>query len=138
MKIFKWLNFYSVGNDEIDNQHKKLIELINKTYDLLSSNEKIEKLNEIIAELEDYAIYHFKTEEEKFEKYQYPNKEEHINEHKEFIKKVKQYKDCIKKEKQIRKFDIFNFLRNWLHTHIVKKDKDYAKFFKNKQINNFK
>ncbi len=134
-EFIKWNdNLYSVGFEKIDNQHKKLIAVINKLFNSFSEGKAEEIIQEIIQELTDYTQYHFKTEEDIFEKINYPDKEKHINEHQDFVKQISIWKNKIEKDEKDVHYDLLNFLKNWLIKHIQKEDKAYEKFFKQNNI----
>ena len=65
--FLEWNDIYSVNIKEIDSQHKNLFSLINKVQfsDKDKPNTK-EEINKILDEMNDYAIYHFDTEEKYF------------------------------------------------------------------------
>ena len=63
MDLLIWGHTYSIGNDLVDNQHKKLMELIN-TLHRIESGESDEDINDVLNELVNYTVYHFKSEEE--------------------------------------------------------------------------
>jgi len=137
MAFFNWLSYYSTGNKEIDDQHKKLIELVNKSYDAFSESKPQNTIKEIVNELINYTDYHFKSEEEIIIKYNYPKTKEHIEEHQNFIKQVLSFKEQIDKKTDVFNVEIFSFLRDWVHNHIAKTDKDYAKYFKKTRNSDF-
>mgnify|MGYP000867218199 FL=1 len=68
MPLVEWKSEFSLGISEIDEQHKKILAIINKLYDLFSNKEHqdIAEIERIIKELADYAVYHFQTEEKYF------------------------------------------------------------------------
>ena len=61
MPLFNWYNKYSVGNDEIDNQHKILFDIFNRLFDDCMSCDRNDVPTTVIDELISYADYHFKT-----------------------------------------------------------------------------
>src|SRR6185369_16889118 len=61
MPIMQWNVRYLVGIQEIDQHHKHLVELLNKTYDEFREGAEIEKST--IDELVDFSGYHFSYEE---------------------------------------------------------------------------
>lgn len=130
-----WNNSYSVGIERIDTQHKKLIDILNKLYESFIDQTIGQKLEEIVKELIDYTDYHFKTEEELFEKSDYQEKEKHIEEHQKFIQKVNGFKKELEEKKSSLTFQLMNFLRNWLINHIAISDQAYASHFRTKGIN---
>lgn len=133
-----WDNSYSVGNNVIDTQHQKFISIINELYESFVDQTAIQKLDKIIKELIDYSTYHFKTEEELFEKYNYPGKELHINHHSEFTLKIIEFKNEYLNGKVNLTFQLMNYLRNWLLNHIKSEDQEYAAYIKAKESINKK
>lgn len=125
-----WNESYSVGISRIDTQHKKLIDILNELYESFVDQTTGQKLEHIIEELNDYANYHFKTEEELFDEYAYPDTEKHVKEHQEFLNKITKFSDDLKANKKILTFQLMNFLRNWLLNHICGSDQEYVEHFK--------
>jgi len=132
--LIKWSDSYSVGYPEIDNQHIKLVNLINKLYDAFSEGKVSSVIEPILNEMIEYTDYHFKNEEKLFEKYQYPEKEEHKKIHGEFIKKAYSFLASHKNGDVLFTYDLMNFLRDWLVSHIQDSDREYTNYFKGKNI----
>ena len=63
MSLIEWTYDFEVYNDEIDDQHKKIIELYNELYMAMSKGDAQSVLSTILAELISYSKYHFETEE---------------------------------------------------------------------------
>lgn len=133
-KLIAWDNRYSVGIEMFDNQHKKLIEMINELYAAFLSGEAHKKALEIVDEMIDYTDYHFKSEEKYFDKYKYPETEKHKAIHKSFVEKAVELKTGLENGSVTVSYDIMNFLRQWLIDHIMGEDHKYTKFFKENQI----
>jgi hemerythrin len=136
MKDLKWDEKYSVKVVELDDQHKRLIDLINKLYKayLNSKNEdtlsaSIKELDtqfNVLEELMKYTIYHFKTEEKYLLKYQYPGYELHKREHENLTSKVISMKNDFEKGEAINSKSVILFLMDWLIKHILGSDKQYV------------
>lgn len=129
-EIFPWNENFETGIPVIDEQHKQLVNILNRLAAHLAnlSNEII--LNEIFDELADYADYHFKSEEDIWA----PHFKEdewyisHEQTHNSFISDVialKENKD--KKSLDDVIYDIVSFLSQWLAYHILDTDKRMAK-----------
>lgn len=127
----EWEDEYSVGIDEIDNQHKKLVGIMNELCDLLTINSKnyAAEASVVVKELADYTDYHFKCEEkEYFGKYDYPSADIHVMQHNNFISQVAD------KVKHIDKMTIedgkmfYSYLKTWLLNHIARADKAWATY----------
>jgi hemerythrin len=127
--FFSWKEDYSVNIKEIDDQHKKIIEMLNVLYIAFMKKEHQEKLEKIIVELGNYAVYHFATEEKYFREFKFSGKMEHINEHVRFREKVSLFSEEFQRNNSVLTFSVINFLKDWLNKHILIDDKKYMKCF---------
>lgn len=118
---------YKIGVELIDNQHKKLFELADKAYMLLKDEftiDKYDKIVEILQELKDYTIFHFKSEEEYMASINYKRMFTQKVEHDAFIKKLEAIDLKNVDENQDESLmEVLNFLNDWLTEHILKNDK---------------
>lgn len=125
--MIKWKDDYKIGIYEIDNQHRRLFEIAEDTYNLLKNEfilDKYDKIIELISELKDYAKYHFKSEEEYMEKIGYKRLLSHKVEHKDFIEKIDSI-DVFKIDQNQEAYvmELLDFIVNWISNHIMEKDK---------------
>ncbi len=134
-KLINWTERYSIFYDEIDEQHKKLIDMINELYDSFSRGKANEILEEIILRMIKYTDYHFKVEEKYFSKYSFSDEKAHIKEHEKFVSEVNKFYNDLKNKNINLSYEVMNFLRNWLLKHILVSDKKYSEEFK---LNNIK
>ena len=125
-----WNENYSVGIKEIDDQHKKIVQFINESIEIIEEKNFDEGLQTVLKELIDYSNYHFKTEEDYFEKFSYEDKESHIEKHEEFRAQLMHISQHLLLDKAETTYEIIDFLENWLIDHINGTDKRYIKLFK--------
>lgn len=118
---------YKIGVEQIDEQHKKLFELADKAYILLKDElviDKYDKIVEILEELKEYTIFHFRSEEEYMQSIGYKRLFTQKIEHDNFIKELENVDyssiDAKQDESLVK---ILNFLNDWLIEHILKTDK---------------
>ncbi len=139
MAFFQWDPRFSVNIAEIDQQHKKLIGLINRLNEVMqpSSQDMLKSAMEelitqasVINEMVDYSQYHFSTEEGYMRKYRYPDYEKHKKEHEFFIHEVRIFKNDFDNGKVVLSIKIMQFLKKWLGNHIRGTDKEYEPFFR--------
>jgi hemerythrin len=123
--FIKWRPDFNLGIQEIDEQHKKIVELINQLNEAFINKVAHEHLGNILDEMTRYADYHFKTEEKLFSQYNYPFTSEHIQMHKDFKRKVADFRDKFDKNLPVT-FRVLNFLRKWLTNHILDVDREYV------------
>lgn len=125
-KLF-WDKKYETGIDVIDFQHRILLERTNDLIELVNKNETQDNMFPILIFLEDYTLYHFDTEEQFFDSFDYINKEKHLEEHREFIKKIIEFKEQYAKGTVKIDKDLLDYLLNWLISHILGTDMSFAK-----------
>ncbi|AQR93459.1 bacteriohemerythrin [Clostridium saccharoperbutylacetonicum] len=118
---------YKIGVEHLDEQHKKLFELADKAYMLLKDDftiDKYDKIIEIITELKEYTIFHFKSEEEYMESINYKRMFTQKIEHDKFIKELEAIDlNHIDQNQDESLLKILDFLNEWLTEHILKNDK---------------
>ena len=129
-----WEAEYETGIKEVDDQHKFLVEVINELFNAFMEKKHDEELKEIIKKLEDYTIFHFRTEEEYFKPYEFSYKETHLNAHKYFIEQVQKFRDDYYNARVSITFTILNFLRKWLIEHIQGTDKKTFQELRDKKV----
>jgi len=81
MALIKWNTDYPLNIAEIDRQLKGLIDLINWLHAAIVFGTGQKALADRLTDLAYYTIYHFQTEEKLFDEYDYPESEQHKNEH---------------------------------------------------------
>lgn len=126
MSLIKWNDSLSVKIKSIDDQHKKLVEMINEFYENIRSNSNNESISALINKMKEYTIYHFEFEEKLLETNNYSDIELHKKEHEDFIKKVVDLETRFNEGKLIISFEITSFLKDWLKKHIKGTDMQYS------------
>ncbi len=126
--FLEWDDSLTVGVKEIDNQHKKLIKIIADLYDGVATSKK-DILKTTLESILDYTQYHFKYEEDLFEKLGYPETDKHKKQHQKLIIEANSIMKELDQGKMVLVTDIGKVLRNWLMDHINGEDKKYTKFF---------
>lgn len=134
MEKLKWLNSYETGVDVIDFQHKILVERINDLIELLNNNESQENLIPLFIFLQDYADYHFSTEEQFFNSFDYRDREKHRLEHMEFRVKIKEMKEKNVENSEKLDENLLEFLMNWLTNHILGTDMKFTDSLKKHMV----
>lgn len=135
MPLIEWAAKLSVGIDSIDEQHKKLVNMINALNDAMLTNSSDELLGKIFTGLAAYTQKHFTYEENMFAEYGYPDSAEHKRQHNELIAQVVELKEkFIENPQGTMSADLMLFLKRWITNHIMRTDKDYAEFLISKGV----
>ena len=122
-----WSDSLSIGFEEIDGQHQRLIGLINDLWKALMSHSAPTDTATIVSELEDYTRTHFRDEEALMARYGYPALEEHTQSHAFFVLKVHELETRISTGESVG-LELLHFLTDWLTFHIRMVDRQYADF----------
>ena len=134
MDLISWKDSLSVGINEIDEQHKKLVGLINKLFEAMSQGKSKEIMQAVLGELSNYVITHFATEEKLMKQLGYEEYDYHKQEHKFFIDKLNEFKIKFSSGNEAISIDLLNFLKDWLLRHIIGTDRKYIPLFKENGI----
>jgi len=129
MPLFPWSDDLSVKVTLIDDQHKKLIALINTLHDAMRAGEGKQVLEKTLKELADYTVYHFQTEEKYMQQFHYPTYLQHKAQHDAFVKKVADFQKEYEAGHLGISLDLMKFLRDWVENHIKSTDKNYSALF---------
>ena len=129
-----WKDEYSVGINSIDQQHKKLINLINQLQTAVkySTGEEFER--EALDELVSYTKTHFTYEEGMMEQNGYPDFESHKAQHVKMINKVEEVLAEYEKDSDTAMEHALKYLSDWLINHINGTDKEYSQFMIEKGV----
>jgi methyl-accepting chemotaxis protein len=130
LKLIEWGPRYYIGINEVDSQHKVLVDIINKLYASFGSNKNKKEIKKNLKELVDYTIYHFGNEEEYFRRFGYKDTSAHIVQHGKFVERIKKFADEFEGGDSTVSLDIVSFLKDWLINHILKVDVKYVAFLK--------
>ncbi len=130
----EWKDEYSVGVKSIDDDHKKLLNLINNfqtavRYRTGKAFEK-ESLDEVIA----YTKYHFDREEKMMQEAGYPDIEAHKEIHRAMIAKIDDFLIDYDKRGYEALEEVSLYLKDWLVNHINGTDQEYSALFIEKGI----
>lgn len=141
MKIIKWEKENNTNIELIDEQHHKLINLLNEIAMSYKNNKRHNMETEkILDELDNYITLHFQLEENYAKKYGFPGYNELVAEHDIFRKMYSSFRYYYSahsgsthfSKTMIKYLDIL--IVEWLHAHITGIDKEFANFIKDKNI----
>jgi hemerythrin len=122
VKDIVWSEILSVGVDEIDEDHRKLVNVFNVLNHSVMEGESSDYLAATLEELINCTVWHFSHEERLMLKYRYAGIEEHKAEHRELIKSAKELQqEILQAEKPVAEEHI-EFLERWLTEHILTAD----------------
>ena len=118
--------------DLIDDHHKTLLELLDRSYWLKLQENNKDELTQLLYELIDYSNYHFSAEERLMIKYNYSNIDHHILEHLSFTDTMMTYEKMMVEDNDNIPDDVFYFVNKWLLEHILNTDIKMGRFIQSR------
>ena len=132
MAILKWKDSYSVGIKSLDQQHRRLLELINKLSGIDPETKDKKKIFSVLNALAEYAQAHFDSEESYLSKYEYPNLAQQQREHVAFTAEVFRLAQKLEQAEPGIHSEVINFTKDWYISHILGTDREYIDFLLSK------
>lgn len=128
MAFLNWSDKFSVHNERINDEHKKLIILINALHEAIKIGKGNDVVGKILLKLVDYTKIHFAHEESLMREHNYPMINIHKNEHNVLTQQVHELYVDFLTGKRILSMDLMNFLKKWLRDHILGHDLEFGDF----------
>lgn len=129
MAFIEWTDTYSLGIPAIDEQHQRLVAMLNSLYEASIGLRGQAALREIVAGMTEYATTHFRYEEKLMERFGYPDRAAHQAEHRVFTEEARKIQERLDAGTFVSSIETLKFLKKWLVEHIVKTDKRYGPCF---------
>lgn len=123
--IFPWNAHFFTGIATIDEQHQKLVAILNRLANHIAFQSSSYELDELFDELSDYVIYHFESEEKIWQQYLADDDllSAHTHNHGEFNDELTKLKQTVtSRSKNEVLSSALRFLTRWLVTHILQND----------------
>ncbi len=128
MSLLEWSDALSVGFEEMDEDHKKLVEMVNTLNDAVDRGERGEVIEDILEELASYTQWHFRHEERLMQEFEYEGLFEHKKEHEDLTAQAVELIEKFQKGDVAVPGMLLPFLKDWLTNHILGTDKKTGAF----------
>ena len=125
MAILNWTSDLDTGIAEIDNQHRRIVDYINRLNELRHTHDRA-GLSDVIGEMVDYTMSHFAFEEALMEQAEYAFSQAHRSVHETFIKRVEKFRERFIAGEDIAD-ELYDVLKRWLINHIQRDDAAYVR-----------
>ena len=119
MKNIIWDDSLNVDVEEINEDHRRLVDLFNILSHSVAEGDSADYIEAVLEELINCTIWHFSHEERLMLLYKYEGLKEHKEEHGELIKSVRTLQKKFHKENKLLTNEDIDYLANWLTEHIV-------------------
>jgi hemerythrin-like metal-binding protein len=119
MSLVEWREEFRTGIDEVDFEHKELIELINNTYKEASEKGTSDALDEGLGEIFSKISAHFALEEKIMRELEYDQYQDHKEDHERLLDSIRDIMDDVSRLDE-EKFG--QSLKDWFVIHFSTRD----------------
>ncbi len=133
MALLAWNDAYSVKVRQFDDQHKKLIEIVNKLHDAMKEGRGSQVMGDVFKSIATYTQKHFADEERLMKQHGFPDYEKHKMGHYRLVMQVVDIQELAAGRTPIPQ-NVMNFLKDWLVNRIQGEDKKYGPYLNGKGI----
>ena len=133
-EFFPWNSGLSVNINLIDEQHKKLVGMVNELHKAMKLKKSSTVIGSILDRLAEYTVSHFGTEEKLFAQHGYSEEKAHVEIHRKLVAQVVDIQKKFKAGESMVSMELMTFLKDWLVNHIQGTDKKYSSFLRGKGV----
>lgn len=126
--LFEFNERFRIGVQDMDDQHRRLLELVSKLDEVIQRNRDPREFRTVIVDLEQYIQIHFAAEEIYMERIGFPKILQHKKSHGDFTREVGNFRRRVGGGETRAMDELLDYLKSWVIGHIMVMDKEYAAF----------
>jgi hemerythrin len=126
--LFQWSDSFSIGLQEVDEQHKVLVGLLNELHEAIVKHHGSQAARDVLNRLAEYTRTHFTVEESLMRLLNYPEFQQHKQMHEDLLHQVIDLQHKLDTGQAAITFELLHFLKVWLTKHINESDKRFGAF----------
>ena len=134
MAYFEWADDLVIDNGPIDEDHRKLVNLVNELHTATSQGYGQEIVAKILDSLITYTAEHLQREEHVMVSINFPHLERHKIGHVEFTNSLRDLQKKYEAGSITVASQLSTVLRDWLSLHIRRSDKELVVFLKKRTV----
>jgi hemerythrin-like metal-binding protein len=123
-----WNDAYSVGNDQLDEHHRRILAVVNQLYTAMREGTGQRLVRPILDELDQSLPPHCQREEAWMELHEFPELANHKARHWRLMRAVDTLQGRIQRGPVTRSADLFRFMKSLWMDHICGADQQYAAY----------
>jgi len=122
MALLEWKEEYATGIDEVDDEHKDLIDVINRLHDLLLADDAKLTVPAFFDRLLKGVTAHFALEERIMGESDYPELEAHRQDHDRLLDEIRDLVEAFRQAEEVDSVDLAMRLEPWFSHHFATHD----------------
>ena len=132
--LLKWDDSFLVGIEELDHEHKLLIDDINRLHKELARHDEKSEIEKCLGDIYARMQAHFALEEHVMKEHGYEFLDEHKREHEELLDSYTEYMVQFLNDTGVSSSNLIeDNLKNWIRKHIVASDKKMSLMLQEKE-----
>ncbi len=122
MALLEWKEEYATGIDDVDDEHKDLIDVINRLHELLIAGDAKITVPAFFARLIDGVSAHFALEERIMGESGYPDRDAHRADHERLLDEIRDLVEAFRQAEEVDSVDLAMRLEPWFCQHFATHD----------------
>ena len=133
-KIFPWNENFTVGHEELDDQHRNFFDYLNGVHKLRLNGTHPDDVKTLVAEIEGHLMHHFSYEEDSLVRVDFPYLLQHAAEHRALARQFQTVRENAFNiagwgHRPDVAWPILEFMFRMTVGHILKSDLEYRDYF---------
>ena len=122
MTVLQWREEFSIGIEEVDHEHRELIELIRNLQQNLQAGADVDEVINVLGEIYAQIAAHFALEEKMMRKTRYPALADHKEDHETLLDDLRDIMDEVEDEGVLDEAQLTDDLDRWFSDHFKTHD----------------
>jgi len=122
MTVLQWREEFSVGIEEVDHEHRELIELIRTLQQDLHAGADTDRIIDVLGEIYNQIAAHFALEEKMMRTTHYPALPEHKQDHETLLDDLRDIMDEVEDDGILDETQLTDDLDRWFSDHFKTHD----------------
>jgi len=122
MNMLQWRDEFSVGIDEIDDEHRELIELIRSLQQQVHAGARSQDIVAVLGEIYAQIAGHFALEEKMMRQTRYPAYADHKEDHETLLDDLRDIMDDVEDDGVLDQAQLTHDLDRWFSDHFKTHD----------------
>jgi hemerythrin-like metal-binding protein len=132
--LFRFRPKYSVLIEKMDGEHQRIFDFINRIHMAIKQSKSEAEILPIFREMAAFTREHFAHEEAMMIRLNYPGYNAQKQMHTKLLDTVAGYVEALNSGRSVDLISALVFLSEWLQEHILKVDRQYGEYFKERGI----
>jgi hemerythrin len=119
MALLEWRDEYSTGIEDVDDEHRDLIDIVNRLHALMLATDSKLTVPAFIDGLIKGVSAHFALEERIMDESGYPESARHREDHERLLDELREFKAAFARAEEVDSVELAMRLEPWFSRHLI-------------------